>query len=55
MEQPEWFLHMDRRWMWRWFLTNGHGQAVAMSKKCFFHREDALQNPEAARMAVIGL
>lgn len=55
MEQTDWFLHMDERWMWRWFLTNGRGKAFAMSKKCFFNREDALQNLETARMAVIGL
>jgi hypothetical protein len=41
--------------MWRWFLTNRLGQPLAMSKKCFFLREDALMNLDAARMAVIGL
>jgi len=55
MEQTEWFLHMDSRWMWRWFLTNRLGQPLAMSKKCFFRREDALLNLDAACMAVIGL
>ncbi len=55
MEQTQWFLHMDRSWMWRWFLTNDRGKPLAMSKKCFFRREDAVQNLEAARMAVIGL
>ncbi len=55
MEQTEWFFHMDSRWMWRWFLTNRLGQPLAMSKKCFFRREDALLNLDAARMAVIGL
>jgi hypothetical protein len=55
MEQPQWFLHMDRGWMWRWFLANDRGEPLAMSKKCFFRREDAIQNLEAARMAVIGL
>lgn len=55
MEQTDWFLHMDDRWMWRWFLANSHGKPLAMSKKCFFRREDAVQNLEAARLAVIGL
>jgi|GEM_PF-3202140 len=55
MEQTEWFLHMDDRWMWRWFLTNGRGLTLAMSKEYFFFREDALKNPDAACMAVIGL
>jgi hypothetical protein len=55
MDQPQWFLHMDERWMWRWFLANSCGQRIAMSKKCFFRREDAVQNLDAARMAVIGL
>lgn len=55
MEQPEWFIHMDERWMWRWFLTDGCGRTLAMSKKDFFHREDAVQNLDAARTAVIGL
>lgn len=55
MEQTQWFLHMDAGWMWRWFLTNDRGKPLAMSKKCFFHREDAVRNLEAARMAVIGL
>jgi hypothetical protein len=53
--QTQWFLHMDAGWMWRWFLTNDRGKPLAMSKKCFFHREDAVRNLEAARMAVIGL
>lgn len=55
MEQAKWFLHMDERWMWRWFLTNDTGQPLAMSKECFFLREDAVKNLKAARMAVIGL
>ena len=55
MDQPQWFLHMDDRWMWRWFLANSRGQLLAMSRKCFFRREDAVLNLDAARMAVIGL
>ncbi|MBX8844442.1 MAG: hypothetical protein NDI74_05700 [Sphingomonas sp.] len=55
MVQHEWFLHMDRNWMWRWFLTNDRGQAFAMSKDGFFTRDEAVQNRDAARMVVIGL
>ena len=55
MEQPKWFVHMDERWMWRWLLTDGHGRMLAMSERDFFLREDAVQNLNAARMALIGL
>ncbi|WP_419827126.1 hypothetical protein [Sphingomonas sp.] len=54
MEQPQWFLHMDERWMWRWFIANRRGQMLAVSKKCFFRREEAFQNLNAARSAVTG-
>lgn len=53
--QPSWFLHMDANWMWRWFVANDRGQMLAVSEKCFFRREDALQNLHAARTAVTGL
>ncbi|WP_186456802.1 hypothetical protein [Sphingomonas suaedae] len=55
MEKFQWFAHMDSRWMWRWYLANSHGKPIAMSKDCFFSREEAMQNDETARMAVIGL
>jgi hypothetical protein len=55
MEQPKWFVHMDERWMWRWLLTDGHGRMLAMSEGRFFLREDAVQNLNAARMALTGL
>lgn len=55
MVQPEWFVHMDQEWMWRWFVTNGCGHALAMSADRFFTREEAVQNLHAARMAVSGL
>jgi hypothetical protein len=55
MEQPKWFLHMDEDWMWRWFITNGFGQPLAVSRGAFFRREDALKNLRAARLAVMSL
>lgn len=55
MEQPELFLHMDNRWMWRWYNAGNRGQPLAMSKNSFFTREEAVRNIEAAQMAVIGL
>jgi hypothetical protein len=36
-------------------LTNDTGTPLAMSRQCFFRREEAAQNLETARMAVIGL
>ena len=55
MEQPHWFIHMDENWMWRWFITDVHGQPLAMSRTDFFHREDAVRNIEVARLALHGL
>lgn len=55
MEQLQWLLHMDERWMWRWFLTNDCGKTLAMSKTCFFRREDALENRDAARLVITGV
>jgi hypothetical protein len=55
MAQPNWFIHMDERWMWRWFITDPHGQPLAMSKTDFFRREDAVENLKVARLALNGL
>jgi len=52
--EPQWFVHMDERWMWRWYITDVHGKPFAISKTHFFHREEALKNLEAARMALSG-
>lgn len=43
MEQPNWFVHMDEGWMWRWFITDSRGQPLAVSKATFFHRETPLE------------
>ena len=51
--QTNWFLHLDPGWMWRWFLANDHGTPLAMSKECFFRREDAILNQETARMTIV--
>ena len=52
--EPQWFVHMDERWIWRWYITDVHGKPFAISKTHFFHREEALKNLEAARMALSG-
>lgn len=36
MEQSLWFIHMDERWMWRWYITDVRGQPLAISKVDFF-------------------
>lgn len=50
----QWFVHMDERWMWRWYITDDRGKPFAISKTHFFRREEALRNLEAARMALTG-
>lgn len=52
MEQSLWFIHMDERWMWRWYITDVRGQPLAISKVDFFRREDAVENLETARLAI---
>jgi hypothetical protein len=54
MDQPQWFVHMDERWMWRWYITDAYGKPFAISKANFFRREDALRNLKAARVALSG-
>lgn len=54
MERLQWFIHMDERWMWRWYIFQTNGKPFARSKNQFFLREDALRNLEAARMALSG-
>jgi hypothetical protein len=54
MEQPNWFIHMDEHWLWRWFITDAGGQPLAVSKTAFFNRGDAVRNLEVARMPFTG-
>jgi hypothetical protein len=54
MEKLQWFIHMDDRWMWRWYITNANGKPFAISRTQFFFREDAMRNLEATRMALSG-
>ncbi|MDB5718463.1 MAG: hypothetical protein JWM38_1890 [Sphingomonas bacterium] len=52
---PQWLTHLDKRWMWRWFLTDVRGQMLAASKVCFFRREDAESALARARTALRSL
>jgi hypothetical protein len=52
MDTLQRFIHMDDRWMWRWYLTDAKGTLVSMSPEQFFTREGALRNLEAVRLAL---
>lgn len=54
MDHLKWYLHMDEGWMWRWYITNSHGEPFAISEANFFRREDALRNLKGAQMALSG-
>jgi len=54
MEQLHWFVHMDERWMWRWYVADVHGVPFAISNASFFHRAEAVKELEAIRMALSG-
>jgi len=54
LEQLHWFVHMDDRWMWRWYIADAHGAPFAISKTSFFHRYEAVKDLEAIRMAMSG-
>lgn len=41
--------HMDQDYMWRWYITDAHGQSCCMSAREFFHYEDARSDFDAVR------
>ncbi|WP_308515271.1 hypothetical protein [Sphingomonas flavescens] len=46
------FIHMDDRWMWRWYITDRRGALLSMSLGQFSTREEALRDLEAIRLAI---
>jgi hypothetical protein len=52
MDKLQKFIHMDDRWMWRWYITDARGSLVSMSSEQFSTREEALRNLEAIRLAM---
>ena len=52
MDNLQKFIHMNDRWMWRWYITDARGALVLMSSEQFSTREEALRNLEAIRLAI---
>jgi len=42
-------IHMDRDYMWRWYITNSAGKTRCMSTRNFFNYEDARRDFDATR------
>jgi hypothetical protein len=40
--------HMDSDYMWRWFVTDAHGNLVCVSARWFFACEEARRNYDEA-------
>ena len=42
--------HMDHDYMWRWFVTDVHGNLLSISTGAFFDFEDARRDYNIARL-----
>lgn len=46
-------IHLDRKFMWRWYEVDDCGRITCLSSKAFFLREDCRQNYDSVMLRPI--